>query len=78
MRERQPDKQRQQPAPPIERSKSADAPLSKVSQTNSVKSQMLTNKQPCDSHCFEMRPLNSSVDTYYPQRLQFYFTHETK
>ena len=78
MRERQPDKVRQQQAPQIERSKSADGPFSKVSQTNSVKSQIQTNKLPCESHYFEMKPFNSSVDTYYQQRLQFYFTHEVK
>ena len=78
MRERQPDKVRQQQAPQIERSKSADAALSKVSQTNSVKSQIQTNRLPCESHYFEMKPLNSNVDIYYQQRLQFYFTHELK
>lgn len=36
--------------PPKERSKSEDVPNSKVSQSNSLRSQQLLNKPPCDSH----------------------------
>lgn len=62
----------------IQRSKSVEIPNSKVSQSNSLRSQVIANKVPCQSHYFEMRPIKDTFDHYYQQRVQFYFTHEMK
>jgi hypothetical protein len=72
------EKQQARPQTNIQRSKSVDIPNSKVSQSNSLRSQVIINKVPCESHCFEMRPISDTFGIYYQQRVQFYFTHEMK
>ena len=56
-----------------ERSKSQSG----LSQAGSAKSQSI-NKLPCESHYFELQPLNPSQELHYRHRLAFFFTHEAK
>lgn len=68
-----PKTQTQALAQVLERSKSQSV----LSQAGSVKSQNI-NKLPCESHYFEMQPLNQTQELHYRQRLAFFFTHEAK